>query len=59
MLDLKDLYHQGQDAGIKRVFDAFEYEIENNWTGDFRVNAQYLVDKVKWLFTEELARAEA
>lgn len=57
MLDLKDLYYQGHDAGIKQVFDAFEYEIEENWTGDFRANAQYLVDKVKMLFTEELARA--
>ena len=47
------------NLGIKHVFDAFQEEIDENWTGDFRANAQYLVDKVKGFFEEELARAGA
>lgn len=46
------------NLGIKHVFEAFQEEIDENWTGDFRSNAQYLVDKVKLQFEEHLAKAE-
>ncbi len=59
MIGWNEIYRMGQDDGIELVFDAFQDEIDENWTGDFRSNAQYLVDKVKWFFEEELARAGA
>lgn len=59
MIGWHEIYRMGQDDGIELVFSSFQDEIDNNWTGDFRANAQYLVDKVKWLFEEELARAGA
>lgn len=44
--------------GIKHVFEAFQEEIDEHWTGDFRANAQYLVDEVKWQFEEYLTNGE-
>ncbi len=35
------------NLGIKHVFEAFQKEIDENWTDDFHANAQYLIDKVK------------
>lgn len=38
------------NLGIKHVFEAFQREIDENWTDDFHANAQYLIDKVKEQF---------
>ena len=35
------------NLGIKHVFEAFQEEIDENWTDYFHANAQYLIDKVK------------
>ena len=54
----KKLCDDQYNLGIKHVFDAFQEEIDENWTGDFRANAQYLVDKVKWRFDKYLTEVE-
>lgn len=54
MDDLRKLCDSQYNLGIKHVFDTFQEEIDNNWTGDFRANAQYLVDKVKEQFEDYL-----
>ena len=51
----KKLCDDQYNLGIKHVFDAFQEEIDENWTGDFRSNAQYLVDKVRRIFSDELS----
>lgn len=53
---LGEIYLRGQDDGIELVFRLFQDEIDANYDGVAKTNAQYLVDKVKWLFWEELAR---
>ena len=54
----KRLCDSQYNLGIKHVFDAFQEEIDENWSGDFRANAQYLVDKVKWQFEDYLPTEE-
>ena len=53
----KTLYEQTLNTfynlGIKHVFESFEEEIED-WTGVEKENAQYLIDKVKDLYKDEL-----
>lgn len=53
----KTLHEQTLNAlynlGIKHVFESFEEEIED-WTGVEKENAQYLIDKVKKLYKDEL-----
>lgn len=46
------------NLGIKHVFDAFQEEIDKNWTDDFHANAQYLIDKVKEQFECNLIEGE-
>ena len=55
---LSKLCDSQYNLGIKHVFDTFQDEIDNNWTGDFCSNAQYLVDKVKEQFKEYLTEEE-
>lgn len=46
------------NLGIKHVFEAFQREIDENWTDDFHANAQYLIDKVKEQFEYNLIEGE-
>ena len=46
------------NLGIKHVFEAFQKEIDENWTGDFHANAQYLIDKVKEQFEYDFIEGE-
>lgn len=46
------------NLGIKHVFEAFQREIDENWTDDFHANAQYLIDKVKEQFEYDSIEGE-
>lgn len=50
---MDETLHSLYNLGIKHVFASFEEEIED-WTGVHKENAQYLIDRVKELYKDEL-----
>ena len=55
---LTKLCNSQYNLGIKHVFEAFQREIDENWTDDFHANAQYLIDKVKEQFEYDSIEGE-